>query len=117
MKFFIALLATVLLSYAAGFWFPWWSITVASFAVALLIQQTLFRSFLSGFIALFVLWFTLAFYIDYQNHQILSQKIAEILLKRPSSILIVTATGFVAGLCGGLAALSGASCRRLFPQN
>lgn len=117
MKFLIALLATVLLSYAAGFWFPWWSITIASFTVALLIQQTLFRSFLSGFVALFVLWFTLAFYIDYLNHHILSQKIADILLKRPSSILILTATGLIAGLCGGLAALSGAACRRLFNQN
>jgi hypothetical protein len=116
MKFISALLLTALLSYAAGFWFPWWIIAVAAFLVALLIPQSPFRAFLSGFIALFILWFALAYYLDFRNHHILSLKISEILFKQSSSLLITAVTGLLAALVGGLAALSGATCRRLFPQ-
>lgn len=108
MKFIIALLLTAIVSYAAGFYFPWWSIAVAAFIVAVAIPQKPGKAFLSGFLGLFLLWISLALYIDMGNQHILSMKIAELLFKSHSHALIMSVTGLVAGLVGGFAAMSGA---------
>ena len=112
MKFFAAFFLTALLSYAAGFYFPWWSIAVAAFAVAAFIPQKPFFSFLAGFLALFFLWTLMASYIDLKNKHLLSTKIAEILFKTPSHWLIMMVTGLVAALVGGMAALTASFIRR-----
>lgn len=111
MKFLVAFLLTALLSYAAGFYFPWWSIAIAAFVVAVAIPQKPGRAFLAGFLALFILWVLLALYIDMQNQHILSMKIAALLFKSNSHALIMGVTGLVAGLVAGFAALSGAYLR------
>lgn len=111
MKFIIALLLTAIASYAAGFYFPWWSIAVAAFIVAVAIPQKPGKAFLSGFLGLFLLWISLALYIDMGNQHILSMKIAELLFKSHSHALIMGVTGLVAGLVGGFAAMSGAYLR------
>lgn len=108
MKFFIALILTAILSYAAGFYLPWWSIAIAAILVAIVIPQKPLKAFLAGFLSLFLLWLILALYIDSGNQHILSMKIAELLFKSHSHALIMGVTGLVAGLVGGFAALSGA---------
>jgi cbb3-type cytochrome oxidase subunit 1 len=107
MKFLVALL-----SYAAGFYLPWWSIAIAAFLVAVAVPQKPGKAFLSGFLSLFLLWVILALYIDMGNQHILSMKIAELLFKSHSHALIMSVTGLVAGLVGGFAALSGAYLRQ-----
>lgn len=111
MKFFLALILTALLSYAAGFYLPWWSIAITSFLVAVVMPQKPWKAFLAGFLSLFLLWIILALYIDMGNQHILSMKIAELLFKSHSHALIMSVTGLVAGLVGGFAALSGAYLR------
>lgn len=112
MKFLIAFILTALLSYAAGFYLPWWSIAITAFAVAALIPQQPLRAFLTGFLALFVLWIVLALFIDMNNDHLLSMKISELLFKSHSHALIMSVTGLVAGLVGGFAALAGAYLRK-----
>jgi len=112
MKFLVAFILTALLSYAAGFYLPWWSIAISAFAVAVLIPQQPLRAFLTGFLALFVLWIVLALYIDMNNDHLLSMKISELLFKSHSQALIMSVTGLVAGLVGGFAALAGAYLRK-----
>jgi hypothetical protein len=112
MKFLFALILTALLSYAAGFYLPWWSIAIAAFLVAIVIPQKPIKAFLCGFLSLFLLWMILALYIDMGNQHILSIKIAELLFKSHSHALIMSVTGLVAGLVGGFAALSGAYLRQ-----
>ena len=112
MKFLIAFLLTALLSYAAGFYLPWWSIAIAAFIVAVAIPQKPGKAFLAGFLSLFLLWVGLALYIDMGNQHILSMKIAELLFKSHSHDLIMSVTGLVAALVGGFAALSGAYLRQ-----
>ncbi|QNA46603.1 hypothetical protein [Lacibacter sediminis] len=112
MKFIIAFILTALLSYAAGFYLPWWTIAIAAFLVAVVIPQKLLKAFLCGFLSLFVLWVVLALYIDMGNQHILSMKIAELLFKSHSHALIMSVTGLVAGLVGGFAALSGSYLRQ-----
>jgi hypothetical protein len=112
MKFLFAFILTALLSYAAGFYLPWWSIAIAAFLVAIVIPQKPIKAFLCGFLSLFLLWMILALYIDIGNQHILSIKIAELLFKSHSHALIMSVTGLVAGLVGGFAALSGAYLRQ-----
>ena len=112
MKFIVAFLLTALLGYAAGFYFPWWSIAIAAFIVAVAIPQKPLKAFLAGFLSLFVLWVVLALYIDMENQHILSMKIAELLFKSHSHALIMGVTGLAAALVGGFAALSGSYLRQ-----
>ncbi len=114
MKFFAAFILTVLLSYAAGFYFSWWIIAVTAFTVALVIPQKSFYAFLAGFLALFVLWGALAGFIDIKNQHILSTKIAEVIFKTSSHWMIIMVTGLIGALVGGFAALTGNKLRSLF---
>lgn len=115
MKFIVAFLLTAFLSYTAGFYFPWWSIAIAAFVVAVAIPQKPLKAFLAGFLSLFILWVVLALYIDMENQHILSIKIAELLFKSHSHALIMSVTGLVAALVGGFAALSGSYLRQSKP--
>jgi hypothetical protein len=112
MKFLIATLLTALLSFIASLWFDWWIIAVVSFLIALLVQQVLWKAFLSGFIALFLLWAGLALWIDMKNQGILSAKIAELLPLGGNSALLLCICGFVGGLVAGFAAMMGSSLRK-----
>jgi hypothetical protein len=112
MKFIFAFILTALLSYAAGFYFPWWSIAVTAFVVAALIPQKPMLAFIAGFSALFLLWAVLALSIDMNNEHLLSQKISALLFKSSSHALIISVTGLVGGLVAGFAALAGSYLRK-----
>lgn len=111
MKFLTALILTALLSFITGLYSRWWVFTIAAFAVALLIHQKAGKAFLSAFLALFLLWAGLAWWIDSANDSLLSSKIGELLGIGPNSFLLIVITGFVAGFVAGFAAMSGSFLR------
>jgi hypothetical protein len=111
MKFLVALLLTILLSFIAGLYLPWWGIALASFVVALLVHQKAWKAFLSGFAGLLLLWGGLAEWIDLKNNSLLSARIAELFGIGNQSLLLVLLTGFIGGLVAGFAALSGSYLR------
>ncbi|MBX9785014.1 MAG: hypothetical protein K2X48_17135 [Chitinophagaceae bacterium] len=112
MKFFAAFILTAFLSYVGGLYADWWIIAVVAFLVSAIIPQKPFFAFLAGFFSLFLLWTLMASYMDVKNKHLLSTKIAEVLFKAPSHWLIMMATGLVAGLVGGFAALTGSFIRK-----
>jgi hypothetical protein len=111
MRFIVSITITAILSFVGGLWLPWWSIAIAAFITAALIHQSPTQSFLSGFLALFILWGGLAWRIDLQNQGILSKKIAMILPLNGNSFLLIIVTAFVGALVAGLAAISGSFLR------
>lgn len=111
MRFLLATLLTATFSFIAGLYTPWWSVALVAFFVALLVKQRIWRAFLAGFAGIFLCWGALAFWIDANNHHILSQKIAQVLPLGGSSVLLVALTAFVGALVGGFAAMSGSSLR------
>ena len=111
MKFLLSVILTALTSFAFGMYLPWWSIAPAAIIVALIIPQQPGRAFLAGFLGLFLLWMILAFYIDAKNDHILSVKVAELIIKKQSSTLLILMTALVGGLVGGFAALAGSFLR------
>lgn len=106
MKFFITLMLTALLSFSWALFFPWWIIAVAAFIVTALIPQRRFTSFISAFLALFLLWGGQAVVTDLKNGHILSSKVAAILPFGGSYVVIILVTAFIGGLIAGLAALT-----------
>lgn len=113
MKLIASILLTALLSFIAGLYLPWWSLAIVAFVTALLIPQSLFKSFLSGFVAIFLLWSLLAWWVDAQNESLLSRKIAQLIPLGGSSLLLILVSALVGALVGGFAALTGSSFRRL----
>ena len=112
MKLFISIIVTALLSFTAGLYLPWWSIALAALLVAALIPQRPFRSWITGFLAVFLLWGGMAFWIDIRNQHILSAKLAEIFPLGGSSILLVLVSALIGGLVAGFAALTGSYIRK-----
>lgn len=111
MRFILALLLTATIGFLAGLRLEWWSIALVAFLVALLIPQTIARSFLSGFLGIFLLWALLAIWINAKNDSTLSHEIAELFKLGGSSILLIFVTALIGGLVGGFAAMAGSSLR------
>jgi hypothetical protein len=112
MKFFISILLTALLSFAACLFLPWWVIAIAGFVVAFAIPQKAGLAFLSGFVALFILWAGLSFYMSNANDNLLAHKISILFIKVDNPFLLFIVTGIIGGLVAGLGSLSG----RLFKK-
>jgi hypothetical protein len=111
MKFYLAILLTITLSFLAGLFLPWWSIAIISFAVAAFLPQSIGKSFLSGFLGILILWGLLAAWIDMKNESILSLKIAELMELGRNSFLLILITSLIGAMVGGFAAMAGASLR------
>jgi apolipoprotein N-acyltransferase len=111
MKSLTAIILTALLSFASGLYFPWWSIAVVALLVAVLVHQKAGKAFLSGFLAIFLLWGILAFWIDVKNEHLLSQKVAQIFPLGGSHIAMILVTAVVGALVGGFAAMTGSYLR------
>ncbi len=94
----------------------WWLIAVDAFLAAILVGKSGLSSFLSGFLAVGLVWFGMAFYLNYQNEGLLMGRIAEMFFNMmPIWILVITA--FIGGLVGGFAALTGFSLKSLWMKN
>lgn len=111
MKFIASLILTALLSFAACLYLPWWSIAVVAFIVAALIPQGSGMSFLTGFLALFLLWGSLSFVISSSNEHILAHKVSLLILSIDSPYLLMFATALTGGLVAGLAAMTASFIR------
>ena len=116
MKFFVAIILTALLAFAESLFFPWWSIAIAAFIVAVFIQLKPWKAFVAAFLGLFILWGVEAFIIDTKNEQILSKRVASLLPLGGSSVLLILITALVGGLVAGFAALTGSLTRKLIKE-
>jgi hypothetical protein len=112
MKFLISFILTILLSFALCLFLPWWSIAIAAFAVSALIPQKPGKSFLTGFIALLVLWGGLSFWISNNNDHILAHKVSQLILKMDNPIILILATALIGAIVAGFAALAGSYLRK-----
>lgn len=104
MTFLWSTITSIALCYVAGLFLPWWSIAICTFITSLIFRHHPLVSFFSGFLAVFLLWTSLALIIDIQNNSILSTRIASVLPVAGSPHLLILVTGFIGGLVGGLGA-------------
>jgi len=113
MRLLFAIILIALLSFAAEYFLPWWSIAVVCFCVAVFFRLQNGKAFLAGFLGIFLLWFAVAFASDIQNDHLLSSRMAQLFFL-PGSLLFILVGAFVGGIVGGLAGWSGAILRRYF---
>jgi hypothetical protein len=112
MKFIISIVLIALLSVTACLYLPWWTIALVAFLVAALIPQNPGKSFLTGFIALFLLWGSLAWFLSSNNNHILAHKVSVLIIKKNSAAMLVGLTAFIGALVAGFAALAGSYVRK-----
>lgn len=114
MKLIVSIIIAALLAYVLGLFtsLPWWSFAISTFVVSLLITQSSGKSFLTGFLAIFILWTLLAWTKDLQNEHILSTKVAQIFSLGNAYWAILLITGIIGGLVGGFSALSASYLRK-----
>ncbi|MEP6595673.1 MAG: hypothetical protein ABJA71_06985 [Ginsengibacter sp.] len=104
----------MLLSFVACLYFPWWSVALVAFIVAIIIQQTPGMSFVTGFFALFFLWGGLSFWISNTNGYLLAHKLSLLILKINSSWLLMFLTAIIGALVAGFAAMTGSYFLKLY---
>ena len=112
MKFLVSIILIALLSLAVCLYLPWWSIAIVAFIVAAAIPQKPGKAFLAGFIALFLLWGALAWFISGNNDHLLAHKAAMLILKKDSPGILIIVTALIGALVAGVAALSGSFVRK-----
>ncbi|MCO5237544.1 MAG: hypothetical protein M9933_14890 [Chitinophagaceae bacterium] len=113
MKFIVSVILTALLSFAAGLYLPWWSFAIIAFLIPLMISQKPYMAFLTGFIALFLLWGGLSWWISAANEHLLAHKISLLVIKSDNPLMLIGLTAAIGAVIGAMAALSGALLRRL----
>jgi hypothetical protein len=102
MKFLYQTIATILGCLVAQYFLPWWIMAIVAFASGYFFQNKGVASFLSGFLAVGLLWLIMAYRIDATTQSLLTEKINRIF---PLNVFILMVV--VGGLVGGFAALTG----------
>lgn len=113
MKFVVSFVLMAFLSFTACLYFPWWSIAIVCFLVSVFIHQKAGMAFLSGFLALFLLWGGLSLWISQNNNHILAHRISQLIIKKDDPYMLILFTGLIGALVGGLAAISGSYTRKV----
>lgn len=111
MKFIVSILLIMLVSFAACLYLPWWCIAIAAFAVTLVVPLRSWVAFIAGFVALFLLWGWLAYWISDSNEHVLAHRVSLLILKSDSPMLLIFATALIGALVAGMAAMTGSLMR------
>ena len=112
MKFTTSLILMAFLGFVSCLYFPWWSIAVVCFLVSVLINQRAGAAWLCGFLAMFLLWGGLAFWISNTNNHILAHRISHLVLKKDDPFMLIGLTGLIGAVVGGFASLAGSLLRK-----
>ena len=103
----ILLILIFLLSAGLQLVLPWWSMALAAGGLAFGLASTGKAALGAGFGGAALSWVLPAAWLAYQNEGLLAHRMAQLLPLGGSAAALVVVTGIIAGLVGGLAALSG----------
>jgi hypothetical protein len=103
----LLLLLIFVLASAAQLDLPWWSLAAVAFVIGLVLAPSARAAFAAGFGGAALSWLVPAAWQSYQNDGLLAHRMAELLPLGGSPAVLVLVTGVIAGLVGGLAALTG----------
>ena len=125
MRFVLRILLLLIPAFLAASYLPWQVVPAIAFVVGLLLakgktKRRLFSKpdprawpFVSGFIALFLLWGGMALWLDHQHAGALTQKVYLVLVGNSPGVpgggplLLALLTALIGGLLGGFSMLSG----------
>ncbi len=106
------LLFIAILAFLAGLVLPWWSAVAVSFLALFARPRDPVPGFLVAFLAIFLLWISLAYFRDIQNDHILSVRMSILIFHHRSSLLILVVGALTGALPSGFAAMTACLLRR-----
>ena len=107
MRFFLTLIFMTTLSGAAQLYFPWWVIGIVCFLIAGISGMNGISSFVTGFVAIALLWGGYALFLDWESGGIMSARMTEVFPFAGNGLQLVLVTAVIGGLVGGMASLTG----------
>jgi hypothetical protein len=116
LKFIFATLLSGLLYYSAGLFLPWWGAFVVGLLIGLLMQQNYLLSFLSAFAGVLAVGLAYIFYVSIQNDHILAKRIALMILKEESPVILILISSAISALAAGTSAITGRSLFLFFKK-
>lgn len=106
-NFLISILLLIVLGWLVQSFFPWWTIAIVAAIVGFLINHSNgLWSYLSGFVAVALLWGVYAGYLDASNNHLLATKMGN-LFGSLSSVNMILLTSLIGGIVGGFGMLTG----------
>jgi len=108
----IQAVSTLILAGLFQLFLPWWTLVIPCLVISFLYGQSGRSSFITGLLSVGLLWVGLALWISQQTQSALPAQISN-LFPGKSGIILLSLTGLVGGLTGGLASLTGYLIRRL----
>ncbi|MGN6530390.1 MAG: hypothetical protein ACTHK0_01390 [Ginsengibacter sp.] len=112
MKFLTSTILIIVFSFLVCLYLPWWSIAIVAFITPILIPQTNLASFISGFVALFLLWGIMSLWISISNGNILAHRVSLLIFKTDNPFLLIIVTALIGAMVAGFAALTGSFLRK-----
>jgi hypothetical protein len=111
MKSIITIFAIIIVGALFNLFAPWYIIALVSFALAFVSSEKGFSAFLSGFVAVFLLWLGTAVFQTLGNEGILVGRMSQLI--GVSGFLLYLLTAIIGGLIGGFSALTGYLLRNI----
>ncbi len=102
----------IMVTFVSQYFFDWWVIALAAFAVCYLQAKSSGEAFRKSAAGIAVLWLLVTLYYHIATDGILSTKIASILPLGGNAGLLIAITVLIGGLVGGFAGMSGYLVRK-----
>lgn len=96
---------------------PWWSIAIAGGIGGIWFSENMGRSFLAGFLGIFLLWTSMAFILSASTGSELPGKFAQLLPLPLNGTTLALVAGLIGGIVGGFASMSGDVLRSSFMRS
>jgi hypothetical protein len=96
--------------------FPWWVSAIAAFWVGMWVADSPSKSYLYGFAAMFLMWSVYAGIQSSANGGLITTAFSGVFGGKLSGGQLIGATGFIGGLVGGFAAMTGTLLRQIFQK-
>ena len=112
MKNLIYSLILVVIGALVGIYLPWYAMGIAFGLIAFVLNMPVKSSFLTGFIAGFLLWALGAFWLDFQHPSTLPGRMAQVFPLKGNVFALFVLTGVLGGLFSGIWTWAGARLRQ-----
>ena len=112
----INLILISIVSYYALYELSWWIIAPIAALSSLLLRAGVWHAFISGFLAIGLLWFWLSWKISLGDSSLFLDDIAQ-LLGLKNSLQLAIASGLLGGSVAGCAAMCGGLLREVFRRD
>ncbi|MDX2301529.1 MAG: hypothetical protein NW226_01960 [Microscillaceae bacterium] len=96
--------------------YHWWLVAVDAFVAALFFGRSGWVAFLSGFMAVGLVWFIQAYYLSQRNEGLLLERMTKFFGFLPSSEWMFVLTVAIGALVGGFSALTAYSIRSFWKK-